>query len=212
MVPGFSINSNISFLFPVFLFLFCFSSQFLRSLNAFWSWGWPGNLRSYTNAPEIQNDWIFFESRLSLVSFLHFFFVWLFSQTFFVFGFELTQALNQVSFSLPPLFFFLYYCYLLHMLMNWFPLPHLIQGVLGLGWGWNFLTYKNYRSFCQNLSVYFINKCLLKVFSRRCPVFQLHNSPQVHKCLLLSWRFMILQPCRCLFEAILSKYSRDDHV
>lgn len=123
---------------------------------------------------------------LSFLSSTFFFFVWLFSQTFFVFGFELTQALNQVSFSLPPLFFFLYYCYLLHMLMNWFPLPHLIQGVLGLEWGWNFLTYKNYRSFCQNLSVYFINKCLLKVFSRRCPVFQLHNSPRVHKCLLLS--------------------------
>lgn len=40
---------------PVFYFLlFLFSSQFLRSLNAFWSWGWPGNLRTYTNAPEIQ--------------------------------------------------------------------------------------------------------------------------------------------------------------
>lgn len=31
---------------------------------------------------------------------------------------------------------------------------------LGFRMGLEFLTYKNYRSFCQNLSVYFINKCL----------------------------------------------------
>ncbi len=57
---------------------------------------------------------------------------------FFFFIFRLTQALIQVSFSLPP---FVLLLFIAHV-MNWFPLPHLIQGVWGLEWGWNFLRTK----------------------------------------------------------------------
>lgn len=52
--------------------------------------------------------------------------------------FRLQQALIQVSFSLPPFVLLLFITYV----MNWFPLPHRIQGVLGLEWGWNFLRTK----------------------------------------------------------------------
>lgn len=51
------------------------------------------------------------------------------------FIFRLMRALIQVSFSLPPFVMLLFIAYV----MNWCPLPHLLQGVLGLEWGWNFL-------------------------------------------------------------------------
>lgn len=88
-----------------------------------------------------KNDWILFLSPF-------------FPPNFIIF--RLTQALIQVSYSLPP---FVLLLFIAHV-MNWFPLPHLIQGVLGLRMGLEFLTYKNDRSFCQNLNVYFMNKCL----------------------------------------------------
>lgn len=55
------------FLFFKFWNDFSFSSQVLRSLNAFWSWGWPGNLRTYTNAPKIQTTGFYFSLFLSQI-------------------------------------------------------------------------------------------------------------------------------------------------
>ena len=83
---------------------------------------------------------------LSFLSFPHIFFVcdsflrlWvvLFSLFFFLI-FRLSRALIRVSIFLPP---FVLLLFIAHV-MNWFPLPHLIQGVLGLEWGWNFLRTK----------------------------------------------------------------------
>lgn len=53
MVPGFTVELQrlVFCFFFLCVCVFLFSSQLLRSLNAFWSWGWPGNLRTYTNAP-----------------------------------------------------------------------------------------------------------------------------------------------------------------
>lgn len=138
---------------PMFKFctVFLFSSQFLRSLNAFWSWGWPGNLRTYTNAPEIQKTTGFYFSLVSLSLFFTpppflLFFCDSFLRLCFFFIFRLTQALIQVSFSLPH---FVLLLFIAHV-MNWFPLPHLIQGVLGLEWGWNFLHTKTTEAFVKS--------------------------------------------------------------
>lgn len=61
------------------------------------------------------------------------------------FIFRLPQALIQVSFSLPP---FVLLLFIAHV-MNWFPLPHLIQGVFGSRMGLEFLTYKTTEAFVK---------------------------------------------------------------
>lgn len=138
MVPAF-------FFFFKFWNDFSFSSQVLRSLNAFWSWGWPGNLRTYTNAPKIQTTGFYFSLFLSQIP----------QTVFFLFGFwfafRSTQTLILVSFSLPP---FVLLLFIAHV-MSWSPLSFNSRS---FGAGISFI--QNYRSFCQNLSVYFINKCL----------------------------------------------------
>lgn len=132
---------------------FSFSSQVLRSLNAFWSWGWPGNLRTYTNAPKIQTTGFYFSlflfscsAALLVTNTPDFFFLF-----GFWFAFRLTQTLILVSFSLPP---FVLLLFIAHV-MSWSPLSFNSRS---FGAGISFI--QNYRSFCQNLSVYFINKCL----------------------------------------------------
>lgn len=79
--------------------------------------------------PKNKNDWILFLSPF-------------FPPTFIIF--RLTQTLIQVSYSLPP-FVLLFIAHV----MNWFPLPHLIQGVLGLRMGLEFLTYKTTEAFVK---------------------------------------------------------------
>lgn len=66
-----------------------------------------------------------------------------FPPTFLIFRF--TQALIQVSYSLPPFVLL----FIAHVMMNWFPLLHLIQGVLGLRMGLEFLTYKTTEAFVK---------------------------------------------------------------
>lgn len=138
-------GSSLFFFFFKFWNDFSFSSQVLRSLNAFWSWGWPGNLRTYTNAPKIQTTGFYFSLFLTQIP----------QTVFFLFGFwfafRSTQTLILVSFSLPP---FVLLLFIAHV-MSWSPLSFNSRS---FGAGISFI--QNYRSFCQNLSVYFINKCL----------------------------------------------------
>lgn len=100
MVPGFSVELQyLSFLW--FLTVFCFSSQLLRSLNAFWSWGWPENLRTYTNAPEKQTNKAtgFHWSLVSVVPFL----LWLV-----LFCVQVITGTYSGVLSLPPFVFLLF--------------------------------------------------------------------------------------------------------
>lgn len=133
-----------------FYSFFVFSSQFLRSLDAFWSWGRPGNLRTHTNAPEIQNDWILFWSRLSFL-FLSspLFFLWQFSRTvyFCLFCFCYFQvntlALTQVPFFLASFCIIVIYCTCNELVS----IATFNSRSFGSRMGLEFLTYKNYRSF-----------------------------------------------------------------
>lgn len=100
MVPAF-----FFFLFFKFWNDFSFSSQVLRSLNAFWSWGWPGNLRTYTNAPKIQTTGFYFSLFLSQIP----------QTVFFFLGFGLLSDQHRLLFWCPFPCLLLYYCYLLHM-------------------------------------------------------------------------------------------------
>lgn len=79
---------------------------------------------------QTKEDWILFLSAF-------------FPPTFLIFRF--TQALIQVSYPLPP---FVLLLFIAHV-MNWFPLLHLIQGVLGLRMGLEFLTYKTTEAFVK---------------------------------------------------------------
>lgn len=149
---GFSIELQylIFFFYLIFfLLLIFFSSQFLRSLNAFWSWGCPGNLRTYTNAPKTHKMTGF---HFSLISF-HLVFIFLF---FFCLMVLLVVEPGCFFFSgqrrcvtMCPLPCLLLYCYLLHYyVLNWFSLT--FKEFWGSWNGLEFLTYKKYRSFVKN--------------------------------------------------------------
>lgn len=148
---------------PMFKFctVFLFSSQFLRSLNAFWSWGWPGNLRTYTNAPEIQKRLDFtlvlslslFSSPL-LPSFC--FSVKVFSDFVFFFYFQVNTGTYSGVLFLASFCIIVIYCTCNELVS----FATFNSRSFGSRVGLEFLTYKNYRGFCQILSVYFINKCL----------------------------------------------------
>ena len=147
-VPGSSVELQTS----VFLTVFLSSSQFLRSLNAFWSWGGPGTLRTYTNAPELQNDWVFLWSRRSLISFLRSFVLVLFS----LWGFSQASVCSfwfsgstGTSSGVPLLASFciiVIYCTCNELVSI---ATFNSRSFWGLEWGWNFLHTKTTEAFVK---------------------------------------------------------------
>lgn len=134
MVPGLSIELQ------GFVFVLLFSSQVLRSLNAFWSRARPEHLRTLTHPKKHKHDWtslrLFSLSRLKPP-------VFFISSVTIVF-FSGFQALIQVSIFLPD---FVLLLFIAHVL-TWFPSPHPIQGV-SVSVGPNVFSYKTTEAFVK---------------------------------------------------------------
>lgn len=113
------LNFKLLIFVGLFFFSSCFPSQFLRSLNAFWSWGWPGNL-THTCAHTYDLQWLDFIFNCFFCCHTCFFF----------------PLLSFFS-HFPPLASFLY-CYLLHSQWTGFHWQiHVVSRSLGLEyWGW----------------------------------------------------------------------------